>query len=223
MGLSEGGQELTYGFEMALATQPNNVIAFPGVPVTLGWVDKSVRAEHQNLAGDERVSYQKILAPVASFSLDGLSFEDRAKWRSLAITTGEFYIVRMLRRERLFGIAATAYDDGGTIKVRLPNSSYSLASKKSVAAGGPGLVTLFSVFTSWADSIADGTSVITVTGPAADGVTLTLGGVPPADGQVVYINFTATAWLAKVGQGPQFNPITGAAPNHSGTIVFEGA
>lgn len=223
MGLSEAGQELVYGFEMALATQPNNVIAFPGVPMTLAWTDRSVRAEHQNLAGDERVSYQKIVSPVASFSLDGLSFEDRAKWRSLAITTGEFYIVRMLRRERLFGIAATAYSDGGTIKVRLPNSSYVLASKKSVANGGPGLITQFSVYTSWAASIGDGTTPITVTGPAADGVTLTLGGAPPADGQVVYINFSATAWLAKVAQGPQFNPITGAPPFHTGTIVFEGA
>jgi hypothetical protein len=227
VGLSEGGVELTYGLELGLAAFPpttSNMVRFPTVPVSVQWTDESARAEHQNLAGDDRVSYQKIVAPKVSVSLDALSFEDRAKWRSLAITTSAFYFVRLLRTEKLLGLAAITFSESGAIKVRLPHSSYSLASKRSVAVGGASLLSGFLVHTIWGNAWQELGSTITV--PSYDDATetLTLGGVGvPVAGVVVYINFAASAWLAKLAKGPQISPVVGAPSLHAGSVTFEGA
>lgn len=225
MGLSDGGVELTYGLEIGHSSSPpttSNMVRFPTVPVSVQARDESVRAEHQNLAGDDRVSYQKIVAPRVTVELDALSFEDRTKWRSLAITTSGFYFVRLLRTERLRALAAITFDDGGVVKVRLPHSSYSLASKRSVAVSGPSLLSDFLVDTIWGNAWQEVGSLITVPSYSDATETLTLGGAAIA-GEVVFINFSASAWLAKVAKGPQISPVVGAPHLHAGSVTFEGA
>lgn len=223
-----------YGFTIAPASDPTHSIQFPRVPYLLTYKDRRSVAEQVNLAGDAKQSFLKIVAPDVDIAFDDLSETELDRFRALAFNPTDFYLFQpeISRRIRVMtGIVVQTA--GPTYRVTLPHSSYTLASKQVVAAGGASLLSGFICRQLWSEAMKDpdvapgaGTNRnLFTTGSYDDATeTLTLGNNAPqvvADGDRCHTNFDAAGWLVKLGQGAAWNPIPGRSDGYALTLTLE--
>lgn len=228
MGFSENGTDLLYGLRIARPSAPTTYLDLPNIPVSMTWRDRQPVAEHENLAGDLRRSFVKILAPDATIQLDALSESELALWRAFHLNATEFYILEIKSTERILAQdAVVQVDVAGNFFCAVPHSSYTLGSKRSVENGGPTLLSRFRVAQDWKvameDTAAPGPgNFFTSYADLTEIATLNAAFAPPA-GSRCWVCFSATAWLACPAPGFSWAPVTARSDLHTGSLTFRGA
>lgn len=228
---SDGGRNLLYGFSICRASEPlaANFRDFPAAVVSLATTDRQPVAQHQNLAGDERQSFIKLLAPDATMALDGLTEDELRFWRSVHMDATGFYLLRIRRRERILCQDSIVQESPpGTFFCSVPHSSYTLGSKLSVAGAGPSLLSNFKVGKSWGLTMDDNQTAgaeqfFQSYADATEIATLAAAFAPPA-GSRCYVSFDASGWLAKPAPGRfTYQYVDGSEGLYRATVGFVGA
>jgi len=223
MSLSATGTDLRYAFELARATNPTKFLKFPVVPIAMTQTDRLGMARNLNLAGASRVSYIRGLAPDVAFQWDNLTIDQVETFRAYPLSFTDVYILRIPRLENFLAQDSIAYLLAGTRYCNLLESSYTLASKRSVDNGGPSLLDSFSVRDTWVFQMAgvppgffehfqsyDDTNQRVVLSAAN----------PPAAGARVFVKYNATAWLARPRE-LSWAPIPGRSDLFTAQLAFE--
>jgi hypothetical protein len=160
--------------------------------------------------------------------LDGLTEVELAIWRSLQTSPSEFYLLRVKRIERIFAQPSIVQElTPGVFTCVVPHSSYTLGSKRSVDGGGPSLLSNFKISAGWTNAYEDNPTAgpgnfFTSYADTTEIATLNAAFAPPS-GSVCYVNYSASAWLAKMTPGMSWNPYSSASDRHAGSVTFEGA
>lgn len=245
--IAENGQELgyVYGLEIspvsALDANNKTFLNFERPILALERTDQQVLTTHENLKGETRVSYDAILRPNVTLPFDGLTDDQIERIRALHFLGTDLYVVRLLAKERLLAMGSIVFEDppaSGTFKCIIPPNSYTLASKRRVAAGGPSLLTEIVVgaplgagdlVNAWRDTMLnkaanvfasydDATETITL-----DNAKLAILGIVVTTGDRCWISFRSAGFLARILPGFGFAPTPGRPDVSRGAITFEGA
>jgi hypothetical protein len=231
--IAANGQDLgyVYGLRLYPAYAPSTAgvaVKLPRAMLALDRTDEQALTVHTNLKGETRQSIVSLDRPKVVIPFDGLDDDQIDLLRGFHRIATSFYVVALRKRERVRAFGSIVFESpagSGTFVANVPPNSYTLASRRVVAAGGASLLESFnvSVGTDWWRNVQDLTDNKFLSYSDADEVvTLDPAQGPYTEGDRAWISFTTLGFLARVVPGFGFAPTPGRVDVSRGAITFEG-
>jgi hypothetical protein len=232
--IAENGQDLgyVYGLRLYPAYAPSTAgvaVKLPRAMLSLDRTDEQVLTVHTNLKGETRQSIVSMDRPKVVIPFDGLDDSQIDLLRGLHRIGTSLFVVAMRKTERVRAFGSVIFEDpvgSGDSYCIVPPNSYTLASKRVVAAGGSTLLSNFNVSTGtdWWRNVQDlADNKFDSYDDATERVLLDAAQGPYTDGDRAFVTFDASGFLVRLLPGFNFSPTTGRVDVSRGAITFEGA